>query len=175
MIQFFTRNVGWKILSLGIALALWVSVAREPEVATSLSAPVDFKLGQLFKRIPNVIYHGLYEDETAAIRVRVRSRFLCRALTATLLPNELGLFDTLGGVYEWCQDRNDAYRSARVGPLRDVAIAETINDQINRMFRGGAFLSSASEARSASRGTDGPYYNGAFMGFRVARTCPPPP
>jgi Fe-S-cluster-containing dehydrogenase component len=30
------------------------------------SAPVDFKLGQLFKRIPNVIYHGLYEDETAA-------------------------------------------------------------------------------------------------------------
>jgi Fe-S-cluster-containing dehydrogenase component len=30
------------------------------------SAPVDFKLGQLFKRIPNVVYHGLYEDETAA-------------------------------------------------------------------------------------------------------------
>jgi YbbR domain-containing protein len=43
MTQFFTRNVGWKILSLAIALALWVSVAREPEVATSLSAPVDFK------------------------------------------------------------------------------------------------------------------------------------
>ena len=30
------------------------------------SAPVDFKLAQLFKRVPNVIYHGLYEDETAA-------------------------------------------------------------------------------------------------------------
>jgi molybdopterin-containing oxidoreductase family iron-sulfur binding subunit len=30
------------------------------------SAPVDFKLARLFKRIPNVIYHGLYEDETAA-------------------------------------------------------------------------------------------------------------
>ena len=28
-------------------------------------APVDFKLGQLLKRVPNVIYHGLYEDETA--------------------------------------------------------------------------------------------------------------
>jgi MoCo/4Fe-4S cofactor protein with predicted Tat translocation signal len=31
------------------------------------AAPVDFKLAQLLKRVPNVIYHGLYEDETAAI------------------------------------------------------------------------------------------------------------
>lgn len=43
MIQFFTRNLGWKLLSLVIAIALWVAVAREPEVATSLSVPVDFK------------------------------------------------------------------------------------------------------------------------------------
>ena len=28
-------------------------------------APVDFKLGQLLQRVPNVIYHSLYEDETA--------------------------------------------------------------------------------------------------------------
>ena len=28
-------------------------------------APADFKLGQLLKRVPNVIYHSLYEDETA--------------------------------------------------------------------------------------------------------------
>ena len=43
MIQILTRNLGWKILSLVIAIALWISVAREPEVATSLSVPVDFK------------------------------------------------------------------------------------------------------------------------------------
>ena len=43
MIQLLTRNLGWKLLSLVIAVALWISVAREPEVATSLSAPVDFK------------------------------------------------------------------------------------------------------------------------------------
>ncbi len=29
--------------------------------------PADFKLAQLLKRVPNVVYHGLYEDETAAI------------------------------------------------------------------------------------------------------------
>src|SRR5213079_2583881 len=29
-------------------------------------APVDLKLGKLLERVPNTIYHGLYEDETAA-------------------------------------------------------------------------------------------------------------
>jgi Fe-S-cluster-containing dehydrogenase component len=29
-------------------------------------APVDFKLAKLLERVPNSIYHGLYEDETAA-------------------------------------------------------------------------------------------------------------
>ena len=43
MIQLLTRNLGWKILSLLIAVLLWVAVAREPEVATSFSVPVDFK------------------------------------------------------------------------------------------------------------------------------------
>jgi YbbR domain-containing protein len=43
MIQLLTRNLGWKLLSLVIAIVLWLAVAREPEVATSLSAPVEFK------------------------------------------------------------------------------------------------------------------------------------
>src|SRR5262249_31705098 len=29
-------------------------------------APVDFKLAKLLERVPNSIYHGLYDDETAA-------------------------------------------------------------------------------------------------------------
>lgn len=43
MKQLFTRNFGWKLLSLAIAIALWISIAREPEVATSVSVPVEFK------------------------------------------------------------------------------------------------------------------------------------
>ncbi len=43
MKQLLTRNLGWKLLSLLIAIALWVAVAHEPEVATSLSVPVDFR------------------------------------------------------------------------------------------------------------------------------------
>lgn len=43
MLQVLTRNLGWKLLSLAIAFILWVDVSREPEVATSLSVPVEFK------------------------------------------------------------------------------------------------------------------------------------
>jgi len=43
MKQLFTRNLGWKLLSLLMAIGLWLLVAREPEVATAVSVPVDFK------------------------------------------------------------------------------------------------------------------------------------
>jgi YbbR domain-containing protein len=43
MTHIFTRDLGWKLLSLVIAIALWIAIAREPEVATAFSAPVDFK------------------------------------------------------------------------------------------------------------------------------------
>lgn len=43
MKQLFTRNLGWKLLSLAIAVTLWISIAREPEVATSVSVPVEFR------------------------------------------------------------------------------------------------------------------------------------
>jgi YbbR domain-containing protein len=43
MKEFLTRNLGWKLLSLAMAVALWIAVAREPELATSLSVPIQFK------------------------------------------------------------------------------------------------------------------------------------
>ena len=39
----FTRNVGWKLLSVGAAFLLWMSVASEPELATLHSVPVEYK------------------------------------------------------------------------------------------------------------------------------------
>jgi diadenylate cyclase len=37
------HNLAWKLLSLLIAVTLWIAVAREPELATTFSAPVEFK------------------------------------------------------------------------------------------------------------------------------------
>lgn len=41
--KLLTRNIGWKLLALAIAVVLWTLAAREPEVATSLSVPLEFK------------------------------------------------------------------------------------------------------------------------------------
>jgi YbbR domain-containing protein len=43
MRQLLTQNLGWKLLALLLAVGLWLAIAREPEVATSLSVPVEFR------------------------------------------------------------------------------------------------------------------------------------
>ncbi len=43
MIQFLTKNLGWKLLSLIAAFLIWVNIASEPELTTILSAPVEYK------------------------------------------------------------------------------------------------------------------------------------
>jgi formylglycine-generating enzyme required for sulfatase activity len=89
-----------------------------------------------------------------------------------LLPNDLGLFDMLGNVYEWCQDRNRPYRPEQRGLFRDTAdIKEVIANRQLRIFRGGAFLSEAGEARAAHRTGELPTYESFLSGFRLARTC----
>lgn len=43
MKSFFTQNIGWKLLSLAAAVLIWISVASEPELATFVSAHVEYK------------------------------------------------------------------------------------------------------------------------------------
>ena len=43
MRSFFTRNVGWKLLSLAAAVLLWIAVASEPEVSTFVTVHVEYK------------------------------------------------------------------------------------------------------------------------------------
>ncbi|MDP2996444.1 MAG: CdaR family protein [Bryobacterales bacterium] len=38
-----TRNLGWKFLSLALAILLWFAIVGEPELATSVSAPIEYK------------------------------------------------------------------------------------------------------------------------------------
>jgi hypothetical protein len=41
--ELVSYNPGWKLLSIAVAVALWVSVASEPQLATIVTVPVQYK------------------------------------------------------------------------------------------------------------------------------------
>ena len=93
---------------------------------------------------------------------------------AQLLPNQWGLFDMLGNVWEWTLDRRQPYPSDE--PVTDDvedAVLSVSND-VARTRRGGSFAYEWFTARSAHRGavTYFPNQTRDSVGFRVARTMP---
>jgi YbbR domain-containing protein len=41
--EYLTRNLGWKIFSIGVAMLLWVTFARDPELGALIAVPVEYK------------------------------------------------------------------------------------------------------------------------------------
>ena len=78
-------------------------------------------------------------------------------------PNELGLYDMSGNVYEWCWDWYGEYNGEtgknHYGPESGT----------DRVLRGGGWYSFARVARSACRDGYGPSNRGSIVGFRFAR------
>jgi len=85
----------------------------------------------------------------------------------SLLPNDLGQFDMLGNVFEWCQDQGVSYRAGIV--IDDISMQESINVR-TRLVRGGAFKYAPANARSANRDWSAPTNRAGDCGFRPART-----
>ncbi len=83
----------------------------------------------------------------------------------SLMPNDLGLFDAIGNVTEWCQDRATSPRPGKVAsPMSDII------DDARRLNSGGAFIYPPAYCRSACRGWLAPSHQGSDRGFRLART-----
>jgi formylglycine-generating enzyme required for sulfatase activity len=110
-------------------------------------------------------YYGLSVDLLGAYARYAGSSQEHAWQCGSLLPNDLGLFDTLGNVVEWCQDRSYTYQPGRVDTSHDDII-----DDIPRLLRGGAFTSRPTLVRSADRNGSAPTYRGINYGFRLATT-----
>ncbi len=81
-----------------------------------------------------------------------------------MVPNEWGLYDMLGNLWEWC---HDLYAEYPEDPITDPW--GSISGEY-RVIRGGAFIENARDTRAASRRGELSSIAGSTNGFRVVRS-----
>jgi formylglycine-generating enzyme required for sulfatase activity len=80
------------------------------------------------------------------------------------------MFDTLGNVYAWCQERYQEYPRFSKGVIEDKEDINIFNIIESRVLRGGSFVYLASIVRCAYRHSTLPSDRNLSFGFRPART-----
>jgi len=89
----------------------------------------------------------------------------------SLLPNDLGLSDMLGNVYEWMNDWFGAPRPWARGRYSDIVNkSEFVLEKLPRLLLGGSFANPPAGVRVAGRRGNAPSLRDASYGFRLART-----
>ncbi len=82
----------------------------------------------------------------------------------TLYPNELGICDMSGNVWEWTNDwfSDDYYNSGRITNPQGPSVGET------RVCRGGSFMSKPNQCETDYRFSYPPTTSYMYLGFRLA-------
>ena len=92
----------------------------------------------------------------------------------SLRPNEFGLFDTGGNVFEWCLESYDPYPNLNISDEDSFMSSQNkkIISSISRCMRGGCFYNQISSLRSADRNGAKPDDRSNSRGLRLVRSLP---
>jgi formylglycine-generating enzyme required for sulfatase activity len=86
-------------------------------------------------------------------------------------PNDLGLFDMHGNVWNWCQESAWFYKPGVKGmPAEDVEDLRDLTDRLARVVRGGSYSNQPPSVRCAQRNFNRPSSRLNDFGLRPART-----
>jgi YbbR domain-containing protein len=139
--NFFTQNIshnmGWKLLSLAAAVLIWISVATEPELATFVSAHVEYKN----------LSPGVEIDSDVVETVYLEVRGPSEALRLPELPRRSAVILDMAAVEPGQHTFNIDSNDVRLP--RGVELLRAIPAQIRMDFEPGATRSVPVEVRFA--------------------------
>ena len=141
------ENVSWNMIQ-GFITATSLRLPTEAEWEFACRAGTTTVRYGVFD---NIAWHDTNSDGTTHV-------------VATKLPNALGLYDTIGNVWEWCQDLNAAYSAA------DVTNPTGPASGYYRLLRGSGYSYLPEGCRASARYVNDPNaINQGNYGFRAAR------